>query len=110
MEIQAYRDQERDLRDQLQEAIKAQATAQAELAKSQDEAASNFHFADYAAGQVEYRSWVLHDFGEALDNAQVRVRDRIRDVDRHFQESFSYAQLAPDEVLPEADVEFPRRE
>lgn len=52
MEIQAYRDQERDLRDQLQEAIKAQATAQAELAKSQDEAlaASNFHFADYAVG------------------------------------------------------------
>lgn len=40
---------------------------------------SGFNEADFALGQVEYHSWVLHYFGEIIDDVQVRSRDRIWD-------------------------------
>lgn len=54
-----------------------------------------------------YRSLVLHYFGEALDDAHVKVWDRIRDVDRHFQGSFTYAKLRDSEVLPAVETDLP---
>lgn len=52
---------------------------------------------------MEYRHWVLHYFGKTQD----RIRDRSRDVDQYFSNSFGYWRLAPGEVLPEAEIEYP---
>lgn len=50
---------------------------------------------------------MLHYVDEIRDDAQVRSRDRIRDIDRHFSGSFSYVSLAPGEELSEAETQFP---